>query len=889
MRRTFWEDRIADWEERIAEAAASKKERTKQLLARMKERQAAVATPERSVTPNGEGANASLAPAAAIDRDFGVVTVVPNDDLIKFIELIDRVYASERKLHAALFWPHIPPRAILPWMLREVSRGRERPPLRTLFVNMGRPALRAVAGIEARTERLRALGLIRGGVKADAIPSFIGSDAHFYMFLGDTAYSGIAAVPLVSIVPHSVALNDGTFWRDFDEKTLKGFKRLYPPARLEAIRKHLGILSSAERSLSFAFLLPSHFPETDRREALHQIPGKVDLAIVDMTTRAVRDRDTSGLVRDLVGELEECLRSPPCRVLVLTDCPLRFSFIRGSLRGRREHGSLGTKLESHHLVWQTRGYGFDSPQERAKPTRPLVETIASRECIVAARLWERARELDESNPLAAAMTQGATALKAMGLTASGADAILAPYTDVHDAYHRIKRERHSFEPHYNKARALLGEGHAGPWREMIQADLTEGLGLAAALRVETPLLRYLRRVLTELDPHNDVLVVLRHPEDAQQANDLLLDFLTKPGQFVDGVPEFRVTTPSHYAAEGERRRPSVIVWAASAVLGARAYIGDGYCPSQFRLVVAGQDAGTLHRILKAVPTETEYAVYRERIELLLSALPWSPQEFGSLSTALGLDVDRRRGAVPFTGQGYLLLDGYGKLSAGPGSQFYVPDPVSHQLAPREARAIEEGDAVFVMPDSIREEIEATLREKDDRGRTLEQSLVDQYKVTVKKGVEALSAKYGAKALSARVHDLLFEQNPDLPPISKQAVDYWLRAAERAEVDTPHAAINPAHVEAFLKLMGAGVLARPLTDAVRIVRSDLRRDGHTNRGLFDRLLLDADSLIHGSQSSLTRLQSIRCDAMESVYPVLEKHLENVAASSVGTRVLGRAAE
>ena len=121
-------------------------------------------------------------------------------------------------------------------------------------------------------------------------------------------------------------------------------------------------------------------------------------------------------------------------------------------------GSLGTKLESDHLVWQTRGYGFDVPQERSGASRPLVETIASRECIVATRLWERAKELDEANPLVAALTQGAIALKAMGLTAAGADAILAPYTDVHDAYHRIKRERHSFEPHYNKAMALLGEG-----------------------------------------------------------------------------------------------------------------------------------------------------------------------------------------------------------------------------------------------------------------------------------------------------------------------------------------------------------------------------------------------------------------------------------------------
>ena len=274
--------------------------------------------------------------------------------------------------------------------------------------------------------------------------------------------------------------------------------------------------------------------------------------------------------------------------------------------------------------------------------------------------------------------------------------------------------------------------------------------------------------------------------------------------------------------------------------------------------------------------------------MLQNALPWTPKEFGALSTAFGLDVDRRHGALPFTGQGYLLLDGYGKLSAGPGSQFYVLDPVSHQLLPREARAIEIGDAVFVMPDAIREEIEATLREKDEKGRTLEQALVDQYKLTVKKGVETLSAQYGSRGLSARVHDLLFEQNPGLSPISKHGVEYWLRAAERAEVDTPHAAINPAHIEAFLKLMGAGVLARPLTDAVQFVRSDLRRDGHTNRGLFDRLLLDADSLIQGPQSSFERLQSIRRDAMESVYPVLEKHLE-ASASSAGTAGLERAAE
>ncbi|AHY52455.1 DEAD/DEAH box helicase family protein [Bradyrhizobium japonicum] len=320
------------WQDRIAEAAASKKERAKQFLTRMKERQEPARDSGNIIATDAACPAPVHSASVKTDREFAVLPETPNQDLVPYVDLIDMARTSERRLHAALFWPHVPPRAILPWMLREVSRGRDAPPLRTVFVNMGRPALRAVTGLEARTALLRARGLIRSGVKAGVAPSTIGPDAHFYMFLGDTAYSGIAAVPLVSIVPHSVALNDGTFWRDFDEKTLKGFKRLYPPGRLSAIRKHLEFLSSAERSPSFAFLLPSHFPESDRRDALRRLPGRIDLAIVDMTTHAVRGRDASALVRDLMRELEQCLRSPPARVLVLTDCPLRLERIAPSYR-----------------------------------------------------------------------------------------------------------------------------------------------------------------------------------------------------------------------------------------------------------------------------------------------------------------------------------------------------------------------------------------------------------------------------------------------------------------------------------------------------------------------------------------------------------------------------
>jgi hypothetical protein len=58
-----------------------------------------------------------------------------------------------------------------------------------------------------------------------------------------------------------------------------------------------------------------------------------------------------------------------------------------------------------------------------------------------------------------------------------------------------------------------------------------------------------------------------------------------------------------------------------------------------------------------------------------------------------------------------------------------------------------------------------------------------------------------------------------------------------------------------------------------VRAALQREGHTNRALFDRLLLDPDSLIHTRNVTFEKLNDLRQEAFENVYPVLEKSLES----------------
>src|SRR5262249_4500938 len=155
--------------------------------------------------------------------------------------------------------------------------------------------------------------------------------------------------------------------------------------------------------------------------------------------------------------------------------------------------------------------------------------------------------------------------------------------------------------------------------------------LASDLCLTTPLGRYLERVLGTVS--GDVLVVLRYAEDAQLAREALGEFLTAPGRFVGVVPELRVTTPLPFYDEITARMPTVLIWAASAIAGAREYIGDAALPTEFRLLVAGQDTVVLRRALEIALGLPEYEGYRNRARSLCERLPRSPREFGGLRAA----------------------------------------------------------------------------------------------------------------------------------------------------------------------------------------------------------------------------------------------------------------
>src|SRR5262249_25948931 len=133
--------------------------------------------------------------------------------------------------------------------------------------------------------------------------------------------------------------------------------------------------------------------------ALRKLPTRIDQVIVDLSTQALGGRNVRELVNELMTELESNLKSLPRRVLIVSDCPLRFNYACRALKNRAEPGALGNRAHVHRLVWSARDRGFGALPTLQMASRPVIETIASEESVTATRLWADAHKLEEGNPL----------------------------------------------------------------------------------------------------------------------------------------------------------------------------------------------------------------------------------------------------------------------------------------------------------------------------------------------------------------------------------------------------------------------------------------------------------------------------------------------------------
>src|SRR5258707_201074 len=94
--------------QKFTKAAAAKSERVRELIAKLQEQQKATL----DIDASGEGSASGSCEGSVIqDADYAILNKTPNDDLLRVSSLFDVIDSSSHTVHAALLWPHVPPRS----------------------------------------------------------------------------------------------------------------------------------------------------------------------------------------------------------------------------------------------------------------------------------------------------------------------------------------------------------------------------------------------------------------------------------------------------------------------------------------------------------------------------------------------------------------------------------------------------------------------------------------------------------------------------------------------------------------------------------------------------------------------------------------------------------
>ena len=240
---------------------------------------------------------------------------------------------------------------------------------------MGRPALQAVADIGApygEAARKRTFPQWGGRRKVSGAILPMRTSICFSAI----AKSKINRSLWFSIVAHTVALNDGTYWRDFDEKTSKGSSGCIPRGVSTPFRNPPQSYWVRQR-----IARPSHF--CCRRIFLMWIAGELCVPCRDHLILPYRyDNARTSWPRCKCIDTHVCLRIVRSAAAAAEACV----DLGGLPPSLFFHPKVFTDLSwrripwiangGHRLVWATRGRGFEAPGARERRPNPSSKQLA---------------------------------------------------------------------------------------------------------------------------------------------------------------------------------------------------------------------------------------------------------------------------------------------------------------------------------------------------------------------------------------------------------------------------------------------------------------------------------------------------------------------------------
>ena len=781
----------------------------------------------------------------------------------------------------ALLWPGRSPSVFADWAAGTVSRISDSGArfLRVVLLGTGRRVAAPLDGLGISSDTLDSLVRARlddisrktGRVGVDLIQTALS--------MPRDDHGSPEKIPLSALIPYAVAIR-GTkeIWRNPQERF---HGRWFGLIRKKIPRDYFGSAIESycnpARAPFFAFILPQASVGRRRVEELAAIPGRVDLAVLDLSDRqfgaAYCIERLETLLRDLklARAISTSIAVP---LLVLTGQPADFIAIRQTIHAMTEHTQPGFesrsdesyligKLELRHMAW---------PRSPVAPLtgRVKMTLVGTSVDEISARLWDLADQVNSANEqLRLALRDASATLRLMARRAT-CPRVLEQKSDP------IAANRLNWMARRGEILSALDSGGAGGYEADVKLTAEHATTVARALFDQSPTGAAFSKIASEASSDQRILFVVDNTEDALYAQAHLEALLTDPSR-KGSIPEVRVVSARQWSDVSIEFSPSRLVVALRGPAIAQMLLVRDDLPETIDVICLPAERDRFAFALEQTIAWPEYRSWHGRARALLDRLPPTPHRLLALSIRAEIRESYsppRRSPAAHGFFGWYEVETGERISFFSGTAVTVLVEGEPKIKP--ARDLEHGDLVFVMPDDLKVEIAAEFEASSSRtGLSSSAQAVVAYKEAVRKA----KSTPGVDLRPASVIDQMRRLDPSLPVPIEATIRTWLSAGDHMGEGKPYAAGGEANLAkrrfvAFAQVIGLPKgLAEFLIQDIEDRRTELRAGGFVQRNRFERLLFDPEDVVVHFGIRRDRVDSLRRRALEEFREVVEVQVES----------------
>lgn len=717
------------------------------------------------------------------------------------------------------------------------------------------------------------------------------------------------------LIPHFRCLKKGDFWASYEDRLLEHtLKKVNRYSEKAALRSNCKILGAPKTAPDALFAFGYQLDRDDLREGFHTLEnaGRPDVCLVN-ATRALRLTVPTwqGLLRQFFGAYLAAYSEKRPGLVVVTDDPGVSFRVRELVEKEVERATkhnpktMPLRLAFKPLACQEGGELGQclKPQGLAEPAAPeprkfRVEVKDADAARVVKSLYQIRQDLKLDEQATRPLSEAANFLhKLTALPAGNRD--VEAWLDEREADAGLRRKLAWSTPR-GAVVEFIARGHGGACESKLEATLKIADKLVENYLDATPMaMALVAEAGAAAGGATRVAIVFTRP-----MHRLLAERYLQRQSFANGKAYTDIAPHLQLVSTKRLREQARSGWATRYVFvgiddeALRALMTENNIPADSVLLLTQRTALYTRWTLKSIFDQDEFHRFKPRLEHILRQIDRRLNEhdipllrmddfvlpsfdFSASSPSREDDPEAWR----------IVLEGGDSLYRSAGAPAYVYDPIADLSSKsgfidKEVRSLEVGQQLFVMPDSLRDQVEDVLQRAGvpiEHDKPFEKTL-RLYHQTI---LRNLKQRFPGKNLAAQVAALkeqLVQQFPD------QAKDFsnvrhWVNLVFAP--DTPFDELRPQAPRRF-KVFAAFTSALGLSTAdaayfwqaaIHPIRVNRRIDGRYVSDVYARILFDPESAIVHAKLSSTDIASLFTEARRNVYTIVA--VEPPATSEAAT--------